>query len=381
MYKNIPSPKWNKKEGRWVLQIMHKGNRKVFTCRTPKTAGRHVCIEKAAAWLASFETDNYNVKFSDAWERFITDYEKRHGAIEQLRKYKTLGRLYLLPALGPLPVGSVTIENYQNVINTAKPQPRRGKNGEMYYLTDHLSKKYLKSIKDTIQAFNSWARPRKYTDLELGQELYVPSDAPTRGREILQLDDIQKIFKNPTGLWYERALWFEILTGCRPGEVLGLQVSDYDKTTGIITICRSINWRGEITPGKNKNARRQLALPPVLRDLVNEQIKTVCQKLKTNWLFCNPIGAPGRQEMLGDCWRRICSKLNINPKTTPYSLRHTFYSHTEAYMPERLIKMVFGHSEKTDGHSIYGDHVINGELQEAADRLAVTPIYKIASDT
>ena len=226
MHRNIPSPKWNTKEKRWILQIMHKGNRKVFTSRIPKTEGRRICIEKAAAWLATFDNKNSDLKFSEVWERFIADYEMRHGKIEQLRKYKTLGRLYLLPSLGPKKVGELTIEDYQQLINSAKPQPRKGKNGSLYYLSDSLSKKYLKSIKDTIQAFNSWARPRKYTDLELGSELYVPSEAPTRGREILQLTDVQKIFKNPTGLWFERAIWFELLTGCRPGEVLGLQLSD-----------------------------------------------------------------------------------------------------------------------------------------------------------
>lgn len=379
MHRNIPSPKWNVKEKRWILQIMHKGNRKVFTSRIPKTEGRRICIEKAADWLATFDNKNPDFKFSEVWERFITDYELKHGKIEQLRKYKTLGRLYLLPSLGPKKVGELTIEDYQNLINSAKPQPRKGKNGNLYYLSGSLSKKYLKSIKDTIQAFNSWARPRKYTDLELGSELYVPSEAPTRGREILQLTDVQKIFKNPTGLWFERAIWFELLTGCRPGEVLGLQLADYDKPTGIITIRRSVNWKGQVTPGKNKNARRQIALPPLVQQIILDQIK-VSKKLKSQWLFCNPIGDAGRQEALGKCWKRICTQLGINPNTTPYSLRHTFYSHTEAYMPERLIKMVFGHSEKTDGHSIYGDHMIDGELQEAADRLSVTPIYKIASE-
>ena len=378
MHRNIPSPKWNTTERRWILQIMHKGTRKVFTSRTPKTEGRRSCIEKAAAWLASLDNKNSDLKFSDVWDRFIADYENRHGNIEQLRKYKTLGRLYLLPVLGPAPVGSLTIEDYQSVINNARPQRRKGKTGD-YFQTDRLSKKYLKSIKDTIQAFNSWARPRKYTDLELGAELYVPSDAPTKGREILQLSDVQKIFKNPTGLWFERAIWFELLTGCRPGEVLALQVADFDKTTSIITIRRSVTWKGQITPGKNKNARRQIALPPFVRDIVLEQIK-IARKLKSVWLFCNPIGDIGRQEALGNCWRRICEHLDINPNTTPYSLRHTFYTHTEAYMPERLIKMVFGHSEKTDGHSIYGAHAIDGELQEAADRLAVTPIYRAASE-
>ena len=377
MHRNIPAPKWNTTERRWILQIMVNGQRKVFTSTKPKTEGRRLCIEKCAAWLASLD-GNYNQPFAVVWDRFIADYENRHGKIEQLRKYKTIGRLYLLPVLGPVAVGDISIEMYQRCISNATPRPRKGKNGE-YYLTAQLSKKYLKTIKDTINAFNNWARPRKYTDLELGAELYVPAAAPVRGREILQIDDIKKIFQNPTGLWYERALWFEILTGLRPGEVMGLQIADYNPPTGVITISRSVNWRGQITPGKNKNARRQLALPPLVQKIVNDQI-AASEALGSVWLFCNPLGAPGSQEAMGKCWHRICNKLDINPNTTPYSLRHTFYSHTEAYLPDRLIKMVFGHAEKTDGHAIYGAHALDGELQQAADMLAVTPLYYAASD-
>ena len=102
--------------------------------------------------------------------------------------------------------------------------------------------------------------------------------------------------------------------------------------------------------------------------------------LQSEWIFCNPIGAPATQEAFGECWKLICEKVGINPNTTPYSLRHSFYTHTEAYLPERMVKMIFGHSEKTDGHSIYGAHEIVGELQDAAERLSVTPIYKAASE-
>lgn len=378
MHRNIPAPKWDPKRRRWVLQIMHQHQRKVFTSTIPKTAGRRDCIDRAAEWLQNFDS-NTDIKFSIAFGRFLADYENKHGATsEQLRKYKIIGRCYIIPAVGDLPVGSIGIEDYQRIISTAKPQPRRARSGEIYYLSENLSKKYLKSIKDCIQAFNSWARPRKYTDLDLGTELYVPASAPVKGKEILQIEDVKKLFDNPTGLFYERALWFELLTGLRPGEVLGLMIKDYDPVTGIIQIRRAVNYRGRITPGKNKNAQRALALPQVCRDILADQID-FARSVQSEFIFCNQIGDHGSQEIMAECWRRICERVGISTKTTPYSLRHSFYTHTEAYLPDRMVKMIFGHSEKTDGHSIYGDHELVGELQEAADRIAVTPLYKAAN--
>ena len=88
----------------------------------------------------------------------------------------------------------------------------------------------------------------------------------------------------------------------------------------------------------------------------------------------------GTQEGLRRGWQRLCRAHGFPADTTPYSLRHTFYTHTEAFLPDRMIKMVFGHSEKTDSHALYGNHAIDGELKEAAKKLEITPIYQAAND-
>lgn len=84
----------------------------------------------------------------------------------------------------------------------------------------------------------------------------------------------------------------------------------------------------------------------------------------------------GSQLALNKCWKRICEHHGIAEGTTPYSLRHTFYTHTESFIPDRMIKMIFGHGERTDSHALYGNHSIDGELKEFADKLEITPIYQ-----
>ena len=366
----LPQPKW--KNGRWELRIQINGRRRQFTSSVPRTEGKNIVREKAAKWLETFDT-NESVLFETASQRYLEYYHDRHGDSVQYQQHCCLMKNHILPKLARIRMGDIRIEDYQDILSNAKPVKRIGQK------TNQLSKKYLKNIKNTITAFHKWALARGYTKLLLNDELYIPLTAPTKGKQILQLDQISEVFKAPVGLWYERALQFEILTGCRPGELLGLKIEDYDAVTGIIHIRRAINAQNKITEGKNANAKRDIALPELVRQIIEDQIQ-VSKSVRSDWIFCQPSGMHGTQEGLRRGWQRLCKAHGFPAETTPYSLRHTFYTHTEAFLPDRMIKMVFGHSEKTDSHALYGNHAIDGELREFADKLEVTPIYRAVNN-
>lgn len=373
----LPQPKWDEKTKRWILRIQIQNRRKAFTSPLPRTEGKKEVRAKAQRWLETFDS-NGSVTFDTAFERFLNDYYDQHGDSETYRQHQVIGKNHIVPKLKKIRCGDLRIEDYQSCISDAKPIKRQGKNKE-YSKTDRLSKKTLKNIRATIIAFNKWATARKYSDLALSDNLYVPQNAPSEPREILQLKDITKIFAEPTGQHYERAIWFQILTGVRPGELIGLKISDYDQATGIMHIRRAITSSNRISPGKNKNAHRDIYLPERVREIVLEQI-TVSKSLHSDWLFCQPSGQHGTQKALSRALDRICEIHGIEAHVTLYSLRHTFFTHTEAFVPDRMIKMVFGHGDKTDSHALYGNHALDGELKEFADKLEVTPIYKAVNN-
>lgn len=373
----LPTPKWDKTRKRWVLRIQVNNTRKAFISFLPRTEGKNECRVKAERWLATLGT-NEDVLFDVAFDSWLNYYRDRYGDSEQFKQYSKLGKNYIVPKLTGMKMGSIRLDDYQRIISEAKPVGIPGKNG-VYYRTDRLSKKYLRNILSTIKAFHKWAMAREYTKLMLADELYIPKNAPEKGRHILQLDDIAKVFQEPTGFNYERALQFELLTGVRPGELLGLKIEDYDQDSGIIHIRRSVNSKGVITPGKNMNAQRDIALPQKVREIVEQQI-VISRDRHSEWLFCQESGQMGSQRGLLRCWKRICEVHGLDPDTSPYSLRHTFYAHTEAFIPDRLIKMFFGHGDKTDSHALYGKHSIDGEAKDYAEKLEVTPIYQVVND-
>ena len=109
-----------------------------------------------------------------------------------------------------------------------------------------------------------------------------------------------------------------LLCGCRPGEVWGLKTSDYDGLT--LTVRRSVNARGKITPGKNKNAHRVIPLHPLARQIIDETIKRN-EYLKTPWIFPGKSGGRCYPQTAAKEWRVFAASRGL--PGSPYCLRHT----------------------------------------------------------
>lgn len=360
-------PKWNADRKQWTVSIMRDGKRKQFSCSTPKSAGKAEVRRKALQWLES-GTTNESVTLSDAYNRFLKDYELKNGQNSQLVRLRSIGKNHIVSVLGTRKVGTIRLEEWQDLLTLARPIGSR---------KDPLTKKYLKNIRETIILFMNWATPRKYMAENYAKELFVPKNAPTKGKKILQLSDLQEWFSQPTGYWFERALMFEVLTGLRPGEVLGIQRTDFDPVTGILHIQRAINSTGQVTEGKNENAKRKIALVGEVRTIFKEQMRSAA-RFDSEWVFCSPFGQMPSQRGLVRCMQRIDEKFSFDPEITPYSLRHTFFTLVEGYLSSRTMKAIFGHSDATESHTLYGQHEIDGEVHEASRQLSVTPLYQIA---
>ena len=368
MYAAKITPYWIESRKLWRVRVRKDGKSKSFTSSIPRAEGKRIVRQKALEWLQDDETDD-GLPLSTVYDRFLLFYAEKCGKNTSYRRYLSFGNNHILPRLGKKAVGSITLDQWQSCISKATPQDGR---------TQELSKKTLGAIKETLTAFMTWARPRKYIAEDFSSELYIPKAAEVKGKEILQIDDIKRWLSDPTGLWYERALMFQLFVGFRPGEVLGLQRSDYDHIKHIITVNRAINNHGEITPGKNKNAHRSVLLDGLALRLLEEQFK-VTEDLDTEWIFCGKFGQKPSPQKYYQTMQKIVEARDM-PHVSPYCLRHTFLSLVEGYLPSRAMKAVFGHSEATDSHALYGNHTVDGELVGITERLKVTPLYRIEEE-
>lgn len=346
----MATPIWNDKEQRWTLRVTRYGSTKKFTSSKAGLAGKRAVLAKYREWENNGSTNRTKSTVAQVWDLFLEDVQQRNGyKSESFKQYESIGRLYILPRIGKAKINALIKNDYQKIINDAKPF---NKNKET------LSKKYLNNIRTTIITFLKYANENGYAEPFYGT-LYLPKGHPTIGKEILQPDDIRTLFE-PSDMHYHLAFCFMCVTGLRPGECLGLKWEDIDANS--FTIRRSVTYDGELSPGKNANAQRTIPLHSITRSLLDQQRERT-KDLYSEWVFCSPIGDMGNQHTLSNQLYQLGKERGFS--VSPYCLRHTFISMVKNDMPEQMVKALAGHSEYMQTFETYG-HIVDGELKKAA---------------
>lgn len=355
---------WNDKQKKWTLRTCHDGQYKTFASRKAGIQGKKEVLARYREWLNKGTTNAPKTHCQVVWDKFIESTEKRLGSKSAtLKQYKQLGRLYILPAIGFKRMQSLRKPDFQSIIDNAKPQNKR---------TKILSEKYLKNIRGTIISFIDYSVDNGYME-DIRGTLYIPKGHPVKEKTILQPCDIKELLR-PSDLQYHKALCFIVCTGIRPGECLGIKWSDINND--VLTIKRSVNIDGDITEGKNKNARRFIPLAGITKQILAIQRENT-QHLRSEWVFCNSVGGLGNQHTMANQLVALGQERNFS--VSPYELRHTFVSLMKNTMPEQMIKTIVGHSASMDTFGVYG-HLVNGEMQQAAEIIELR-INDINEDT
>ena len=359
------TPYWEESRQRWRLAVQKDGERKNFYCSTPGRKGKREVQDKADKWLAGdLPRENPTIReMSERWQ----EEQKELVSTTQYVSIESIGRLYILPAIGKVRVHAVNNEQMlQRILDKAYTNSASGK---------PLSVKRLSNIRGIITGFMKYLRKCGLTTLH-PENLVIPKKAVRGTRSILQPRDLQILFSVTTSTrgkkreeeWYIYAFRFQVVTGLRPGELLGLEWNDIDEVTGLCSIKRSQNVFGEITTGKNINAQRSFILPELAKNALREQ-KIVLEQnemQKCRLVFPNPDGEPTREAMYYRHLKRYCTANQLT-SVTPYELRHTWYSINKE-LPKELVKSMGGHSEAMDTFGVYG-HEVDGEKSRLADLL------------
>lgn len=341
---------WNDKHKKWVLRVSINGQIKSFVSRRPGLAGKKDVLRRYREWEEFGSESRSKTLCRVVWEKFLESTAERFGADSECYKlHKKIGRIYLLPSIGPKRMINISKEDYQGIISHAKPHNGR---------TKTLSEKYLKTIRSTINVFINYAVENRYTEPILGT-LYIPKGHPTIGKEILQPQDIRELFK-PSNLTYHKAFCFMICTGLRPSECLGLKWSDIQGE--VATIRRGVNSSGKITTGKNTNAQRIIPIAGITKQILDIQREST-KHLKSEWVFCSKVGGVGNQHTMYNQY--VALKEERGLKGSLYSFRHTFISLMKNTMPEQMVRSIVGHGVNIDTFGVYG-HLVNGEMKQAA---------------
>lgn len=348
MGKRTNTATWSDKYNRWQVNVQRDGRRRSFYSSKPGRSGQREANAKADAWLDA-GIDGGRERFGALYADFIASQREStgkghwHGVAS---RYKN----HIAPALEHKRIDHVTEQDLQDVINKA-------------YAQHGLAAKTLLNLRSDLSAFFKFCRRRKVSAL-FPESLTIPAGAKRPSKGILQPADLLKLFNSdkttyrgkPAKEEYINAYRLEVLTGMRPGEIIGLRWEDVHGHT--VHLKRSVNRYNEVTQGKNRNAVRTIELPEMAAAVLDAQRALTGGETS---VFC--VSSP---ETYRKHWERYRAANGLS-KTTPYELRHTFVSVAKV-LPEGQVKAVVGHSRNMDTFGVYG-HELTGEAAETAREL------------
>ncbi len=333
---------WNGK--RWRIDVQKDGTRKSFYSSKPGRTGQREANAKADAWLDDGIAARAP-RVSEACGRWLREVQQTTSSTNY-RPLESRWRIWVLPVIGSKRVNALTDQDLQNVINRAH--------------TAGKSRKTLKNLSADMRAFCKYCRKSKVSRY-LPEDIKIPAGSRYKGKNVLQPSDLLKLFNIDTTTYrgktvrdeYINAYRFQVLTGLRPGELIGLRWADIHGNTA--NVARSINIEGEETQGKNQNAVRSFVMSEMARRVLDEQRQ---QTGGEESVFCITS-----ERYYYNRWRAYCDTNGLAP-CSPYELRHTFVSVVKT-LPAGEVKPLVGHSEDMDTFGIYG-HALTGDAESTA---------------
>ena len=342
------SAKWT--GTRWRIDVQKDGTRKSFYSSKPGRTGQREANAKADKWLTTGVSDTA-LRVSQAYAMW---YETQQETTSEgnCRNIATRWRHWIEPNIGNKKLSTLTEQDLQNIVNKA--------------YAAGLSKKTLSCICSDLRALCKFCRAAKLSTFN-PEGLRVPAGARLKGKKVLQPSDLITLFNVDTTLYkgqtvpddYINAYRFQVLTGLRPGELVGLQWGDIQGNT--VHVQRAVNVRGEVTKGKNQNAVRSFVLSRMARRGLDDQ-RQITGRQESVFCILTEYNYYWR-------WKVYC-KANGLTVVTPYELRHTFVSVVKT-LSAGEVKGLVGHSLDMDTFGVYG-HALTGEAEATAEAVEGT---------
>lgn len=343
--KRTNTAKWVESVGRWQINVQQNGERKTFTSAKPGRTGQREANAKADAWLED-GIKSQKIKVREAWVEFY-ERVKKTTSRSNYEPMDGRWRIWIKPRIGEKKLQSLTTQNVQDILDDAHAKGR--------------SRKTISNIMGDLNNFFRFCRRAGYSTF-FPEDLRIPEGARLKERQILQPKDFAILMNSSKTIYHNKEVddplihyyRLAVLTGMRPGELLGLEWDDIKGDT--VHIQRAINCWDEITRGKNDNAIRSVTLSEMAYLELQAQKRENPKEKRVFGEF--------NERYILKRWHIYAAYNHITPCTL-YELRHTFVS-IAANLPEGQMKRLVGHSKSMDTYGVYAHNFGNRGKEDAS---------------
>jgi integrase len=292
--------------------------------------------------------------FQEFFDHFLaTSADLRPSTVA---RYRTHGRLYLLPALGPMPLNAIET----GFLKTFATELRDRVGQATMEATYRLLRRVLNVAVE---------------EGRIGRNPAIGVRAPrARRREprFLTAQEVSAI-ANEVPARYRALIYLLAYGGLRIGEAAALQVTNVDLLRGRVLISEAAaEVEGRRIVGETKTGRiRTVVLPSFLREVIAEHINALHpQPHRGDLVFTAEEGGPVRQANFRNrVFYPACRRAGIEPIPHVHDLRHTAVALAiQAGAHPQAIKEMAGHSNIATTFDVYG-HLFETLHEQTADRL------------
>jgi integrase len=343
--------------GRWVLR-RYIGNNK-YRSETlgraddagPADGARTLSHKQAeAAARAKVDTPQgrllHNLTVRDALTRYV-EYKRALG--QPVSDVLSRGGVHILPSLGDLVVSELTAEQLRRWLAAmaAAPAQSRPKAGKPQFkpapATDEAirarrasANRVLTMLKAALNhAFDEGHVPNRDA---WGRKLKPFREVEVARIHYLNVNEAQRLI-NASDEDFRPLVRAALETGCRYGELVCLEVQDFNPDAGTVTIRKSKSGKA-----------RHVVLTPEGVDFFRRHCAG-----RAGVMFGHANGAPWRKSEQSRPMRAACTRARLKPAVRFHALRHTWASlATMAGVPLLVVAKNLGHADTRMVERHYG---------------------------